>query len=81
VTSIACWSTTISSGSHQGYRLGGRVPAPALRDALVVTDLPPLVSPEREEVEPTAAEGMPGGRCRRITQPEQADVSAGSVGG
>lgn len=41
--------------SHQGYRLGGRTPAQALRDALGVTELPPLVSPDREEVESTAA--------------------------
>jgi transposase InsO family protein len=41
--------------SHQGYRLGGRPPAQALREALGVAELPPLVSPEREEVEDTAA--------------------------
>jgi transposase InsO family protein len=41
--------------SHQGYRLGGRTPAQALRDALGVTDLPPLITLDREEVEPTAA--------------------------
>jgi hypothetical protein len=41
--------------NHQGYRLGGRTPAQALRDALGVSELPPLVSPEREKVEPTVA--------------------------
>jgi transposase InsO family protein len=41
--------------SHQGYRLGGRTPAQTLREALGITELPLLVSPEREEVEPTAA--------------------------
>jgi hypothetical protein len=41
--------------NHQGYRLGGRTPAQALRESLGTSELPPLVSPEREEVEPTAA--------------------------
>ncbi|HVZ36108.1 MAG TPA: hypothetical protein VG963_26955 [Polyangiaceae bacterium] len=29
--------------SHQGYHLNGRTPAQALRDALGVDDLPPIV--------------------------------------
>jgi len=33
----------------------GLPPAQALRDPLGITELPPLVSPERQEVEPTAA--------------------------
>src|SRR5262249_122379 len=41
--------------SHQGYRLGGRTPAQALKEALGVTELPPVVPPEREEVTDSAA--------------------------
>jgi transposase InsO family protein len=41
--------------SHQGYRLGGRTPAQALQDALGLTELPPLVPAEGEEVTDTAA--------------------------
>lgn len=33
--------------SHQGYRLKGRTPAQALREALTIKDLPPIV-PEPE---------------------------------
>lgn len=41
--------------SHQGYRLRGRTPAQALREALGVTELPPFV-PETEETQtPEAA--------------------------
>jgi transposase InsO family protein len=41
--------------SHQGYRLRGRTPAQALREALGVEDLPPVV-PENEEIpQPEAA--------------------------
>jgi transposase InsO family protein len=46
--------------SHQGYRLGGRTPAQALREALGITDLPPLVpvvdstGAEAKEVMPAA---------------------------
>ena len=43
--------------SHQGYRLQGRTPAQALRDALNVDELPPFVLAEEEssDSEPTAA--------------------------
>jgi transposase InsO family protein len=41
--------------SHQGYRLGGRTPAQALQEALGLTELPPLVPAEGEEVTNTAA--------------------------
>lgn len=43
--------------THQGYRVQGRTPAQALRDALGVTDLPPFVLIEEEPIdsEPTAA--------------------------
>jgi transposase InsO family protein len=41
--------------SHQGYRLGGRTPAQALREALGLTELPPLKTPEGEQVTDTAA--------------------------
>jgi len=34
--------------SHQGYRLRGRTPAQALREALGVEDLPPVVAEEEE---------------------------------
>jgi hypothetical protein len=41
--------------SHQGYRLRGRTPAQALREALGVEELPPVV-PENEEIpQPEAA--------------------------
>ena len=33
---------------HQGYRLNGRTPAQALRDALGVNDLPPRLPPSGE---------------------------------
>lgn len=39
--------------SHQGYRLQGRTPAQALREALAVDDLPPFI-PFSEEVSPAA---------------------------
>ena len=41
--------------SHQGYRLGGRTPAQALREALGLQELPPLVASDGEEVTATAA--------------------------
>jgi transposase InsO family protein len=41
--------------SHQGYRLAGRTPAQALQEALSLTELPPLVPAEGEEVTDTAA--------------------------
>jgi len=43
--------------SHQGYRLQGRTPAQALRDALNLDSLPPLTPPNNnsQEEEPTAA--------------------------
>jgi transposase InsO family protein len=43
--------------SHQGYRLQGRTPAQALREALGVDELPPFVITEEEPIdsEPTAA--------------------------
>jgi transposase InsO family protein len=43
--------------THQGYRVQGRTPAQALRDALGVVDLPPFVLIEEEPIdsEPTAA--------------------------
>jgi len=38
--------------SHQGYRLRGRTPAQALREALGIEELPPLVpSGDQEETE------------------------------
>ena len=42
--------------SHQGYRLMGRTPAQALREALAIEDLPPFILPEEvpEELRPTA---------------------------
>jgi transposase InsO family protein len=43
--------------SHQGYRLAGRTPAQALREALGITDLPPIVPvavDETKEVVPAA---------------------------
>src|SRR5215510_3444297 len=41
--------------SHQGYRLGGRTPAQALKDALGITELPPVLPQEGEEVTDSAA--------------------------
>jgi transposase InsO family protein len=41
--------------SHQGYRLGGRTPAQALQEAVGLSELPPLVPVEGEEVTDTAA--------------------------
>jgi transposase InsO family protein len=43
--------------THQGYRVQGRTPAQALRDALGVAELPPFVLIEEEPIdsEPTAA--------------------------
>jgi transposase InsO family protein len=43
--------------THQGYRVQGRTPAQALRDALGVEELPPFVLTEEEPIdsEPTAA--------------------------
>jgi transposase InsO family protein len=43
--------------THQGYRLQGRTPAQALRDALGVTELPPFIPPSEEvhQAEPPAA--------------------------
>lgn len=43
--------------THQGYRVKGRTPAQALRDALGIEDLPPFVVREEgtEDSEPTAA--------------------------
>jgi transposase InsO family protein len=43
--------------THQGYRVQGRTPAQALRDALGVDELPPFVIAEEEPIdsEPTAA--------------------------
>jgi hypothetical protein len=40
--------------SHQGYRLKGRTPAQALREALGITELPPLVATEEEATTPAA---------------------------
>jgi len=37
------------------------MPTQALRDALAVAELPPLVCPEREEVEPAARSAWQGG--------------------
>jgi transposase InsO family protein len=43
--------------THQGYRVQGRTPAQALRDALGIEELPPFVIAEEEPIdsEPTAA--------------------------
>ncbi len=43
--------------SHQGYRLKGRTPAMALRDALSLETLPPII-PEPEETTETEAEKL-----------------------
>jgi transposase InsO family protein len=40
--------------SHQGYRLKGRTPAQALREALGLEELPPFVAAEEEEATPAA---------------------------
>ena len=37
--------------SHQGYRLKGRTPAQALREALEIEELPPVAPEEEEENE------------------------------
>lgn len=37
--------------SHQGYRLQGRTPAQALREALGIEELPPILPSRNEEVE------------------------------
>jgi transposase InsO family protein len=37
--------------THQGYRLQGRTPAQALREALGIEELPPIMPPKIEEVE------------------------------
>lgn len=44
-----------SQRTHQGYRLAGRTPAQALRDALGLIELPPAVPAEGKEVTDTAA--------------------------
>ncbi len=41
--------------SHQGYRLQGRTPAQALREALGVEELPPLVPVEEQQEATTPA--------------------------
>jgi transposase InsO family protein len=41
--------------SHQGYRLMGRTPAQALREALGVSELPPFIPTEQEETATTVA--------------------------
>ena len=41
--------------SHQGYRLRGRTPAQALREALGLEELPPVVPEKKEEDEKDAA--------------------------
>ena len=40
--------------SHQGYRLKGRTPAQALREALGIEQLPPVVPAEEEATTPAA---------------------------
>jgi len=40
--------------SHQGYRLKGRTPAQALREALGIKDLPPFVPAEEDATTPAA---------------------------
>jgi len=37
--------------SHQGYRLQGRTPAQALREALGIKELPSLMFHQTEEIE------------------------------
>jgi len=41
--------------SHRGYRLKGRTPAQALREALGRKKLPPIIPKEEEETAPEAA--------------------------
>ncbi|HEX5761479.1 MAG TPA: IS481 family transposase, partial [Thermoanaerobaculia bacterium] len=41
--------------SHQGYRLQGRTPAQALREALGVAELPPLIPQETQMEEESEA--------------------------
>lgn len=53
--------------SHQGYRLKGRTPAQALREALGIDDLPPFVPAEEDATTPAAscsAEGRVSGSYR-----------------
>jgi len=40
--------------SHQGYRLKGRTPAQALREALGITELPPFAPAEEDATTPAA---------------------------
>jgi hypothetical protein len=40
---------------HQGYQLGDRTPAQALQETLGLTELPPFVAAEGEEVTDTTA--------------------------
>jgi hypothetical protein len=40
--------------SHRGYRLRGRTPARALREALGIEELPPVVPAEEEATTPAA---------------------------
>jgi hypothetical protein len=40
--------------SHQGYRLKGRTPAQAPREALGIDDLPPFVPAEEDATTPAA---------------------------
>jgi hypothetical protein len=54
LTSIAFWSTTTSNAATRAIPEWPHEPTQALRDALSVAELPPLVCPEREEVEPAA---------------------------
>lgn len=55
--------------THQGYRVMGRTPAQALREALGVEELPPFIlQEESSDLEPSAAEPLtrrPG--CRGNT--------------
>ena len=53
MTSIASWSTTTSNAAARAIAEWPHSDA-ALRDALAVAELLPLVCPEREEVEPAA---------------------------
>ena len=55
--------------THQGYRVQGRTPAQALREALGVEELPPFVLAEEEPIdsEPTAAWSAAGARASGIT--------------
>ena len=40
--------------THQGYRLKGRTPAQALREALGIENLPPIVPAQEEATTPAA---------------------------